>query len=967
MSDNNDSNRVKGTSVAGFLLMPQFRLCFKGFAHVYPVFMRTLAMMFAQSKLIPANHPALFYGAQGVPDTSISELFGEAWFTLRATRATTYQWGMFTSVIMMMATMTAAVATFLARVCFGLGEVAQAQIFSHPCDPYTAGGGSCGGASPATGPTDIATVSAITAPGSLFDSRVNGNGISSDYALMVLDKILRQAATGSPGNGGALQNALANLMGVYNSGVLLVAGAIIFWMIMSIVVDTAKTGVFGGGRHNMVWTPIRVVFALGIMIPLGTQGFSSGQYMVMKLAEWGSNFGSQGWVAYVGGVTADKSLIAPFSPNNATSLVSGVSKTLLCQVVYNSYLQQSTGGLDPQQVIVAKQDAANHVGQVVNRYTNATGANICGTITYSKKGVAGEDNAAILAGTGSAITTPMDAASVAAANTGSNRTDMTNTNATLATAMTDFRESMLGALEGVMDDSTGSVITTGRSWACKFAARRFANGGTASNQVGNSGNCPAGFATPATEPDSADQVSMLKDIQNAIGVAYDGNTVNPPGSVTTPPPTSAKGAFMTYVNGGMMPEMRKRGWAGMGMWYQDISNMNGVAQGAKEPSASVEPGSVWTSADSGSMWQCAGSKLMGRACKESGLEEKVMTVLGDYDRWWEANSAPSAANPANPTVQRNQDLNQSSSGGVKSLISLVRSSSPGDNGLLNWLAVKLWGRGDDVFFIHAVDESATNTYPLAQLAEAGHSVIWNGLGILATLTLLQTLSTISIPFLSAGAGFAVSALAGGMASLATTLIVAGIMIAFYLPILPFLRVAFAVLTWATSVFQAVVMVPIAALAHLSSEGEGLAGGARTAWILWLNVLMRPILVVFGFVAGMLIFNTFAVYFHTTFNQGAASVIAANTNPIMHIIAVVAFSVIYLGTLYTAANMSFKLLDVFPDALMRWMGGQADHSMDDHSDGKMMAATQMLGQMTPQFKSGAGGKGGGGKKTGATQA
>src|SRR5690606_20190653 len=120
------------------------------------------------------------------------------------------------------------------------------------------------------------------------------------------------------GVGGALQNALSALFFIYNSGMLLVAGIMLFWAILSVVIDTAKTGQVGGGRHNMVWAPIRIVFALGLLMPLGESiGFSSGQYMVVKLAEWGSNLGSNAWEAYVR-AAAMETMIAGFRPDNPT-------------------------------------------------------------------------------------------------------------------------------------------------------------------------------------------------------------------------------------------------------------------------------------------------------------------------------------------------------------------------------------------------------------------------------------------------------------------------------------------------------------------------------------------------------------------------------------------------------------------------------------------------------------------------
>ena len=957
--------------------------------------MRCLALMFVQARLVPDDHPALYYGAEGVPKTEIRDLFGEAWFTLRTTKASTYQYGIFASIIMMLVTLTAAIGAFILRVAFGLGDVAQAQIFAHPCSPYSGGAFPAGSPPPCGGPglTEIqAGPATAVAPGGLFDSRVNDAGISADYALMVLDKILRQAASGTPGTGGTLQNALTGLMQVYNSGVTLVAAAMLFWMVVSIVIDAAKTGMFGGGRHNMVWAPIRIVFALGIMVPLGSQGFSSGQYMVMKLAEWGSNFGTQGWVAYVNGVITDDSLLSPFAANNPSTLVSTITKVMTCQVAYNAFLAEADI-TDARQYIEVKTDASNRTPWVRNRYTNTTGSNLCGTIVYgTAANAATEDMNLMLGGSGGGLTTPMDAASVAATGGGA-RTRYTNFKDGLNTAIASFRNQMMGALTADLTENNqfgdaggdGAVITLARGLACQIVAMRYAQPGTANNPVGNIPapwqNCGTNYTTPGNDPDATDAQAILDQMMGSIGAAYDGNA-SPAAA------GSAKDRLLDYIQGispaggGMIDEMRVRGWAGMGMWYLDIAQLNGALHAAREPTVSVEPGTLWEGAGKGGFWsglwskvKCFGRWLFGRACTNPKIEEKVVAVLADYDRWWANVTRPGTAGRTdNATDQRNADLGDGDSGGlldkILGAISFVKNLVTGNGqAIVEWVVNKVWGRNNSIFLFDAVDLAATNTYPLASLSHVGYSLIYWGTGVMGGLTIVQMIFSASAATFSAGGGLAISALANGIASICTTMIIAGVMIAFYLPVLPFVRVAFAVLTWMVSVFEAVVMVPIAALAHLTTEGDGLAGGARTAWILWLNVLMRPILVVFGFVAGMLIFNTFAVYFHTTFNQGAISVAAAQNNFLMVMVAQVAYSVIYLGVLYTAANTSFKLMDLFPNSLMRWMGGTADHSMDDDNDGMMLAATQLLGGMKPNFdfskkKDDAGGPGDGDK--GATK-
>src|SRR6218665_710402 len=368
----------KGTSVAAFLFMPQFNLSLQGFSHIVPIFMRTLALMFAQAGLIPYNHPATRYGIEGVQKYSFGRLMGEAWYSLRTQRSTTTQWGLFMSVMLMIGAFFSAIGAFLLNVVFGIGTAAQAQIFSHPADPY------------GTGQTNINEGIGdhiTTGPQPMFDIRTaydagstpNTNNASADLGLMILDKLLRQSVAG---NGSAMQNGLTGLMQVYNTGILVVAAVMIFWMILSIVVDTAKTGVVGGGRHNMVWTPIRVVFALGIMIPLGTTGFSSGQFAVMKLAEWGSNFGTRAWSGYVTGVINSNGLLSPFTAEGASALGVGLTRVKTCPGGWNAEAARQTTlsalyAVRPQDPMLVFSS-----GKTRRAYTNATAPNLCGTIEY---------------------------------------------------------------------------------------------------------------------------------------------------------------------------------------------------------------------------------------------------------------------------------------------------------------------------------------------------------------------------------------------------------------------------------------------------------------------------------------------------------------------------------------------------------------------------------------------------------
>ena len=231
-------NAPSTRSVLSFLFLPEFKRSFPAFAHIGPVFVRTIAMMFVQAGLLRPNHPAQFAGmSDDVPKFKFSELLGEAWYNLRTgDGATPYQYGAFISVIMMLGLSVASAFLFITSFFM---STAQAQLFAHPSGE------------------DTSVVESATGGSSFFQSTPT----SPDLGIDLLNKVLRQSAydVGKP-----MQNAFGALMEIYNTALLVIASIVVFWAIISIVVDTARTGQIGGGRHSIVWVPIRFVFALAL-------------------------------------------------------------------------------------------------------------------------------------------------------------------------------------------------------------------------------------------------------------------------------------------------------------------------------------------------------------------------------------------------------------------------------------------------------------------------------------------------------------------------------------------------------------------------------------------------------------------------------------------------------------------------------------------------------------------------------
>ncbi len=852
-------------STAAFLWMPQFRLSFQHMEHIVPVFVRTLAMVFVQSGLLPRNHPALLYGQAGVRKYGVGQVIGEAWFTLRTTRATVSQWGIFTGVMLMMAMTLGSVVTFMMTIAFGASS-AQAQIFSHPLGDSSLGGGN------------------TYQPQGAFDTGVpelGAAGSGGDYGLMMLDKVLR---AGASGEGIAIQNATRALMQVYNSGVLIIASVIIFWMILSIVVDTAKTGQVGGGRHNMVWVPIRIVFALALLIPLGSTGYSSGQFMVMKVAEWGSNFGTNAWVAYVEGVLDSENLIAPSAPYSVADTVVAYQRLWVCQVAYNSNIDLG-GNVDPNSVV--GQIERRSIARRTIAFTNRTHSDICGSMTYEEFAAADIPDAARVVGF------VMNPANIASSD------PMLNNIMTFKSHMRQhyYREMI-------------NLNSEFQRIACGYV-------GGFSNYSGRSvAGCPTAWVGNGNKPSADDLHALVERYGSAIQRHFD----------------SEVRELSRDANGdSLLQYVEQRGWAGMGMWYHRISQLNSAVGSVQQASLTI-----------------AGPGVMDIENGAKAIED-TKDMIKAFNEWWDLSVIDAVSAPVNvntgqapatevaPTERQGQ--RQGLLGWVKSLTDpgkIMDAVSDRLGVFTNTWLITLLDASDDATSL------SFNTYPMALLAQTGGNIFWTGSLLFGGSAAIQ-IGLGAIPTLT----LATSIIFPLVGKLGLTLMVAGLMLKFYIPIIPFVRTSFSILTWIISVFEAVALVPIAALAHLTSEGEGLSGGAGHVWKLWLNILLRPIMTVIGFVGAMLVYNGFISYFHSSFIEALA--VGLPTAGFLGLLSGIVYAVIYVFIMYTVANSVFKMLDLIPNALTRWIGGQQDMSFDNENDrGIMYAAANMINGVNTNF-------------------
>jgi conjugal transfer/type IV secretion protein DotA/TraY len=186
----------------------------------------------------------------------------------------------------------------------------------------------------------------------------------------------------------------------------------------------------------------------------------------------------------------------------------------------------------------------------------------------------------------------------------------------------------------------------------------------------------------------------------------------------------------------------------------------------------------------------------------------------------------------------------------------------------------------------------------------------------------------------------------------------GFTLYYVLPFMPFLYFYFAVGAWIKTVFEAMVGVPLWAMAHLKIDGVGLPGGeqALNGYFLIFEIFVRPILTVFGMLASISIFSALVrtlngIWPMVTENvtgydcANCATVGAANIINKHGVADEFFYTVMYTIIVYLTATSCFKLIDQVPESIMRWMGSGVSSFADQTAPpGEQLASYASAGAM-----------------------
>ena len=237
--------------------------------------------------------------------------------------------------------------------------------------------------------------------------------------------------------------------------------------------------------------------------------------------------------------------------------------------------------------------------------------------------------------------------------------------------------------------------------------------------------------------------------------------------------------------------------------------------------------------------------------------------------------------------------------------------------------------------------------PVMDLVSLGHSLVTKGLGALTTLGLIAAGSNVleSIPLVGGGLDKfeAVWQVADSMVStILGLMILAGLVLAYLVPVLPFLRFLFGLLAWLVAVIAAVFAMPVWLAGH-TVRGKGfVTASTRQGWLFLPGLILRPVLMLFGLVTGYLLFVTIMDTFNSVFR---GLVFDAGASGGIGVLGWLAMLAIYLMAVYGLMNACFKLIDHLPSVAMDWIGGREARDGDaDRLGGGIAGAFGRVGPM-----------------------
>jgi len=696
--------------------------------------------------------------------------------------------------------------------------------------------------------------------GDLFGSRT-GDAYSSILLNQMFGPLFPSAATaeGTPG----VATVFSSIIGYFNVIILVVGGLMFFYNVTVGVLQSAHEGQVLGQRWSSLWAPIRVLFAVGLLVPVPNYGgYNLAQVGVAYVVKGSTNIASEIWKGAVDLILDGDVPIASsdprFSPDHIRTLYENAACINLLNYQYKTIESaKSVSYSDSSTPIVVKFDDADETGYP--RYVSTT---------YVFDG-GSRESAGIC---GSWWTPDLPAYLLRAID----ETEGPGSDA----AQTIIKRFAEGHRDIMVELETKiRALVTGEGEAAPVRQDIF-----------ETTLEPAPFTNELVEISTwanAQLKALVDDLrqraQESGGKsAYDNLRSRITGNCTdaSSGPTSSGSCY-------------GEGWIGAGAYYTTLARVNAEINSLVTAAPIVMGRSYGTLTTQEQFVSSAGGTNWFGFLNSDGemlpTAEEAARILNRYMELYATSSYPLAAlgytMSTSDIIAANAEAGDSTSGLVDRFLRSVKDMIQSAQASVM------------TYFDPANSGSAD---PMIGLISMGGFLIGIGGALLIASAFSTTIAVIAVPFFS-------------------VLFAAGATLSFALPLMPFFYWILGVTGYFLLVVEAIVAVNLWALAHMRMDGDGISGQAgQKGWLMLLALLMTPVLMVFGFLIGMGIFRISSTLISTGMFYAVAG-ISGGSNVVVGLVGILAFSIMIVTSYIFILERSFSLISEFPNRVMMWMG------------------------------------------------
>lgn len=704
----------------------------------------------------------------------------------------------------------------------------------------------------------------------------------------------------------ALRDAFVQVLGLFNTAVLAIAGLILLYHILAIVAETAKTGKPFGNRFNEVWAPIRLIVAIGLLVPLpmsgssgggNVAGYSAGQHIVLTVANLSGGLASNLWSGFSRALTQNADVTVRRAPSDTYPVAYGLMRGFTCMHAINQQLRMSqpsaAGNIwDGPRVDLRMTNDGSGVHRLL--FGSSQFPALCGGIEVATmQGYSGEEAAR---------------RAVAVAYTKHLFADG-NGDGTMGNGGYDILN--FSGLVSWWGSSAHNGGIVNYVWE---GSPRLANYG---EQMWNLSKKISTFvveqhqADPTNAPTPAEVVNLVNSFDTAVS-----SEIN-----------EALNTYREVASVQLQQEVDALGWMGAPMWYMTLARVNAAVSTLAES----RPYPIAVS----SLTPCPSNASAGVSC-DPGINGEVFragqNALTYFDAYWAgamttAGNASAATQPtggSGPRLTREEQCQATQENAVRGAAA-AGSVTPETNlprEVFNYVTNAMFSvLSSMVVGSKDVCELMVNeANPIGSLTAFGNRMIDKAFqAILVELGIKAVF----------GADIAI------LTALAALIITAGIVLAYVLPLMPFVRFMFGIVGWLVSLFSAIVAVPLWAVAHLRIDGDGLPGpAAANGYLMMLSLLLRPTLMIMGLIAAMLSFIVLIGFLNDGFFNLMYAMHGTGQSSVLQR---VMYMVTYCAMAFALANVTFKMIDVVPAEAMKWINAPIGPDFDENMTPAIVAA------------------------------